>query len=320
MRTLKLVLKILVTLLLLTWLIGRVEWATVGHILAGAAWPLLGFYLGFQLLGTLISASKWRFLGRLSGYHFSLKDAFFSYLTGAFINNFLPSTIGGDTYRTLWMGTGPGGRMEAATVVIFDRITGLLGLIIFVGVGFFFVPSTAYVAAPWLVIFAASLLAIIVWTILAFLFVERFFLFAEMVARLFPGERPAVFVRRFAPLARLESSFASLGYSLLFVAVGVGCSNWFLFEALGADLGLGAYIGAIFLATLVANIPLSINTIGVKEWSYVFFFGLVGVSAELAVTAALLSRFLQMLLSFIALPRYLATRSQEVFVTGVPRP
>lgn len=31
-------------------------------------------------------------------------DFFRAYLTGTFINDFLPSTIGGDTYRTLWLG------------------------------------------------------------------------------------------------------------------------------------------------------------------------------------------------------------------------
>jgi len=35
---------------------------------------------------------------------------------------------------------------------------------------------------------------------------------------------------------------------------------------------------------------------------------LIGVSIETAVTVALLSRFIQMLLSFIALPHYLASR------------
>jgi hypothetical protein len=57
-------------------------------------------------------------------------------------------------------------------------------------------------------------------------------------------------------------------------------------------------------------VPLSINNIGIKEWAYVTFFALVGVSVEIAVTAALLSRFIQMLISFIALPYYLRNRER----------
>jgi predicted SPOUT superfamily RNA methylase MTH1 len=46
----------------------------------------------------------------------------------------------------------------------------------------------------------------------------------------------------------------------------------------------------------------------VKEWAYVTFFGFFGVSAAVVITVAILSRFLQMLLSFFALPVYLRNK------------
>ena len=100
-------------------------------------------------------------------------------------------------------------------------------------------------------------------------------------------------------------------YSLLFAFVGIALSNWILFHALGSAISFPSFLSIIFLVTIVSSVPLSINNIGIKEWAYITFFALVGVNAEIAVTAALLSRFIQMFISFIALPHYIHNKKQE---------
>jgi hypothetical protein len=64
------------------------------------------------------------------------------------------------------------------------------------------------------------------------------------------------------------------------------------------------YMSVIFLISIVSSIPISINNLGVKEWAYIFFFGLFGVELTLAVTVVILSRVVQMLMSFLAVPLY----------------
>lgn len=93
--------KILITFGLVFWLIERVDWGSVLVKLTAISWPLLFLYVVFQLLGNVVSAKKWQTIARFKTLHFSLKEAFFAYLTGTFINNFLPSTIGGDAYLSL---------------------------------------------------------------------------------------------------------------------------------------------------------------------------------------------------------------------------
>jgi hypothetical protein len=94
-------------------------------------------------------------------------------------------------------------------------------------------------------------------------------------------------------------------WSAFFIFVGLVLSNFTLFHALGSTVGIIPFASVMFLVAIVASIPLSINNIGIKEWAYITFFTLVGVSVETAVTVAILSRFIQMILSFIALPQYL---------------
>jgi uncharacterized membrane protein YbhN (UPF0104 family) len=88
----------------------------------------------------------------------------------------------------------------------------------------------------------------------------------------------------------------------------VGLTNFTLFHALGSTVALVPFLAAVFLVVIVSSVPISIGNIGIKEWAYITFFGLIGISAELAVTVALLSRFIQMIISFVALPHYLADR------------
>ncbi len=303
----------LITLLLVWLLVREVDWVGVGKTLENVSLSFIGIYLVLQLAGTFLSAWKWQFIAAKGGFTFSLKDGFFSYLSGAFINNFLPSTIGGDAYRTMWMSE-PGKRFEALTIVLFDRLSGLVALFLSAAVGLFFLPWETFLADPILIIVGAILMSVTLFILISlFWFTGLFELLLIIVdwvpLALFRKIKQAI--ERFRPLIEMDLYLQSILFSLLFLVVGIGLSNYFLWLSLGLDLPLATFFGCIFLATLIANIPISINNIGVKEWSYVLVFGLVGVSAELAVTAALLSRFLQMLLSFLALPAYLQSKSRK---------
>lgn len=309
MKNWKVALKIIVSTALVYWLIQRVEWQMVGAIVTHASLPLVLVYISLQLAGNIISSAKWQYLARIQGFTFSVKDGVVAYLTGAFINNFLPSTIGGDTYRVLWMSR-IGERSRAFAVVFFDRITGLLVLFLFAGIGFFILPWGVFVKHPPFLIFAAITISVTFAMLLALLWAERFYQFALFLAALLPWKRPMFLLQDFESLAHARVYTVTVLWASLFTLVGIGMSNFYLFSSLGATLSPFVFAGVIFAATLVANIPISVNNIGVKEWSYVFFFGLVGVSAELAVTAALASRLLQMLISFTALPGYLSERKR----------
>lgn len=300
--------KIVVTCGLVAWLALNVDWVVVGHILQKVSLVTLGIYLALQIAGNFISAVKWQYLARLLHYEsFSLLEAFFAYLTGAFINNFLPSTVGGDAYRMLWM-SHAGARAGAFAVVVFDRVTGLAALFLFAAFGLSLLPLSLLLEKPGFILLAAIVFSVSFFILAGLFFVRGYLASILAIVNRLPWRRVSETLNHFEPFAKHRPYFISLVFASLFTVVGIGASNYFLFQSLGVHLSLTAFGSAIFVATLVANIPISINNIGVKEWSYVIFFGLVGVSTELAVTAALLSRLLQMLLSFIALPVYLTER------------
>jgi uncharacterized protein (TIRG00374 family) len=300
--------KVVVTLGLVYWLIVRVDWVGVRHELSEVSYALLFLYVVFQLTGNVISARKWQIIASYKELHFSLKEGLFTYLTGAFINNFLPSTIGGDAYRGLWLAKRSGARAAALSTVVFDRFIGLWTTALLALVFSFVLWSHIATSLPLLVTLVALVGFLVVDLVVTYLYCQSWF--QGYVARI-PFFKLRRFLEEIVFYTQKHLWLRTSLWSSLFVFVGLGLSNYTLFHALGSEIAFLPFFSAILLVAIVSNIPISINNIGIKEWAYVTFFGLIGVSIETAVTAALLSRFIQMFLSFIALPQYLSTRKNE---------
>lgn len=300
--------KVAVTLALVFWLIDRVDWGGVRVELAQVSWPLLVLYVVFQLTGNLISARKWQIIASYKELHFTLKEGFFTYLTGAFINNFLPSTIGGDAYRGLWLAKRSGARAAALSTVVFDRFIGLWTTALLALVLSFTLWSHLWESIPLLITLSALFGFLVVDLLITFLYCQSWF--QGFVSRL-SFQKIRRLLEEIIFYTKQHIWFRTSLWSGLFIVVGIGLSNYTLFRALGSEVSFLPFLAAILLVAVVSSIPISINNIGIKEWAYVAFLGLIGVSVETAVTAALLSRFIQMILSFIALPQYLSTREKH---------
>lgn len=298
--------KIIVSAGLILWLVDRVDWNVVGERLSRISLSFLTGYLLLQLAGNLLSTKKWQLIASFKNLHFSVKEGFFAYLTGAFINNFLPSTLGGDTYRSLWLAERSGAKAAAVSTVVFDRFIGLWTLAL-----------GGLVLSPWLFPFLGDSVPLLITLVLlaAFFLADLVvtYMYAQPWSRAFIARIPFLKVRRLLEevifYTKKNIWWRTSLWSVFFIITGIVLSNYTLFRALGSDIDFVAFSSVILLVTIISAIPLSINNIGIKEWAYVTFFGLVGISAETAVTVALLSRFLQMLISFIALPQYFRTRN-----------
>jgi len=89
----------------------------------------------------------------------------------------------------------------------------------------------------------------------------------------------------------------------------VGGTLYASFFAIGTIIPLLDFFAIIFLVSIISVLPVSIGSLGVKEWAIVALFSLIGVSAEIAISAAIVHRLLQMLVSFLGLPTYLYSKT-----------
>lgn len=303
-KAIKFLLKLSISGAFVAWLILKTEWSEVFlHAQKISVFHII-LYVVVLLCGMLISAWKWKVLLAHKEIGISLKKSFELYLTGAFINNFMPSTIGGDTYRAYQIGKKSGKYAAVTSSVVFDRFTGLFAVMLLTGVMALFQwgeisehPQLKSVVIAVLLLMHAVI----------FLGILSRFLFWKKISRKLP-EFVQKFGLEFLHFRKNKTYLKAIAISVLFSLVGLALVNGILFWGLGVRVGIMQYLSVIFLISIITSLPISINNIGVKEWAYVTFFGFFGVSASAVVTVALVSRVLQMLVSFTALPIYLKQR------------
>jgi hypothetical protein len=256
---------------LVALLARRVEWREVAVILRDLrAVPLtlgLGVFFGAQLL----SAAKWRWIARSLGCAGALSRHVRLYFAGMFLSLFLPGFVGGDLFRAIGLAGGNGGWMPTkATLwsVFLERLTGLWGLLLLLGVGLCLHGPLAWLrvagAVGGLAVCAAP------WVYLRLTRRDR--------AWNIPARDVAVVRDRRRVAAVLAISFLVQG---LYAWV-----HLILAMALGIGLGWSPWLWVAPAVGLVASLPISLGGLGPREWGYLVTLQWAGLDRERAVAFA----------------------------------
>lgn len=308
-KRVKFVVKLAVSLAFIFWIFFKVDWREVYlYVREIKIWQVVA-YLIFYFAGVLVSAYKWQILAKGKRMIFPLRDFFKHYITGAFINNFLPSFLGGDAYRSYQLGKKNGRFVEAGSTVMMDRITGFVAATIM---------AIIFAALNWKIVLANNILKI------AYCLVVLSFIFDIAIAELRKVEWLRNKIKNYLPENVIEFFrevwkynshshivMKSIFWGAVFNFIGVAAANYLLFYALSIKIQPLDYLTVIFLISIVSAIPVSLNNIGIKEWAYITFFGVFGLSSSAVISVAILGRFLQMIGSFIALPIYLKEKKEK---------
>jgi len=304
-KYLKFFLKLAVSLGFVAWIVLKTDWAQVLFYLKEISlWKLL-IYVIFILLGMIISAYKWKMLSDFKSIKHSLWDYFRFYQAGTFINNFMPSFIGGDTFRAYQTGRSEKKYVEAVSSVMLDRITGFVGSTILVVIfGLLNIQRIIHINVLLLIDFLVLLSLLFFFLIIKY----RKLALWKKLSHFLPQKLVALFAEMDEYNGNSRILGKTIGWGMVFGIIGVAIPNYILFWALGIQINLLDYLSVIFLISIITAVPISINNIGVKEWAYVAFFGAFGANGAAMVAISVLSRFIQMIISFFALPTYLKSR------------
>jgi hypothetical protein len=246
--------------------------------------PLVAF-TAILFTNTFLSALKWKWLLEADGIRLSMRTLFGSYLIGTFFNLFLPSTVGGDTYRIASIGRGR--IVKSTAAVLADRLSGLIALATicttFAATHHHVVGHRAIVTIPLLLLIAQVVLSIVLlWPakgrgILLRLGFGRIPRFASFMDRLFLSfqsyrQHPSLLIR-------------ILGISFLFqflYVVAIYC----LSRALALSIPLSSFMVFVPMVAIFESIPISIYGLGLRDAGYVFFFKQIGLpNAEASALA-----------------------------------
>lgn len=301
-KEIQLILKVLVSTFFIGLLLVKVDWQESWQYLRRLqVWQLV-IYLLVIFLSLFISTQKWQELCFFKGLKGSFLDFFRLFLTGSFINNFVPSTIGGDVYRAYQIGKKEKKYYQSSAAVVMDRFTGLLALMIMSPI--FFIWNFSHVGRIYFLgaangaIGAALVALLILWKIKKASWLKKLLEYLPVKAK--------IFIKELVGFGSDWKIFSrAMFYSFLFNLIGVGLANLILFWSLGIKINLLDYFSVIFLISILATLP---TGIGFKEWLYMTFFAPLGISIPGAVMVAILNRFLHALVNLAALPLYLRTK------------
>jgi len=302
-KTFKFILKTGVSLSFLAYVVVKVNWSEVfRNILSISPWLVI-LYMAVLTIGMVMSSYKWKFLAEYKKFKFSLFDYFKYYLAGTFINNFMPSFIGGDAYKSYQIGQKDKRYVEATSTVFVDRITGLVGAI-FLALAFSLLNIRNVLKSDTLII--VNILVVLSFSSDVIIAGMKKSEFWKGLARKFlPGKILHLIKEIYSYGDDKKLIKRAVWWAMFYDVIGIALVNYILFWAFNIHIGPLNYLSAVFLTSIVASIPISINNIGIKEWSYIAFFGAFGADPSAVITVSILSRFLQMFVSLFALPVYL---------------
>ncbi len=298
--------QVILVVILVGFLLVQVSWSDVLEYIIQANKYLLAVYVVLYTLGVVLSSFKWRWVaGHV--HHDSLSLWFYVrvYVIGTFINNFLPSFVGGDAYRIVRHAQESGGSdriSQSAQIVLADRLTGLFALVLLASVSVVFYVVTQGMPDGLLFIVFGSVFVVGVGSVAIFGLLQL-----DVCARFlagFPG-KAGLFVAELVQFRQISFVLRATSLGVLFAGIGVALANYMLFQAIGVDIAATSYISVIFVISVLSSLPLSVGNIGVKEWVYILLFGLFAIDPAVCVSVVLLSRFLQMIVSLLAAPLYL---------------
>jgi uncharacterized protein (TIRG00374 family) len=281
---------------LLGLLVRRLDLQEFGRVLAGAAsqWPWWLAGLAFTFLGLFAGAWRWREILTAQGIRLSFGQVFCIFFIGQFFNAFMLGACGGDVARAYYVARRAGGRRaEAASTVLVDRAIGLWVTIAFgcAMIVRYRALFAGYAANRWP--------ALLMWILLAGSAVAAWLLFRRnlvehpwLAARWKPESRLGRLVRRvyaafFLYRGRPWLMAGAAGLSLVNIA-GLTLACWSFARSLGVDSSLSIFFALFPVITVIAAVPLTPGSLGVREGLFVTLFASVQVGDEMALSLSLL--------------------------------
>lgn len=274
----------------MAWILSGTNLSVVVAVLAKASLPLVLAAFALNFVGYVLICSRWRLLLASHGTRVSLGYLFTSNMVAVFFNNLLPSTVGGDGVRAYDSWRAGAGKAVALTVILVDRVSGLLALLLFVGAALLFWPLVDIGALP-IPAAAIGLIGAVV------LVVAMVLLAAPTLIHAILRRVKHPFVRRFSDAAERAGSALTLlassrrtlakvlGLSLL-LQTNVVIHYYIAAQALQLGVPLISFFLVVPLGVIVTMLPVTINGLGLREGAFTMLLAPFGVTRPEAVAFA----------------------------------
>jgi uncharacterized protein (TIRG00374 family) len=296
---LKRILKIIVAIALIGALVYGVNWSEARELISRVTPLTLIVVAAAMLLELVLSAMKWGWALRIHGLLFNFAHLFRAICTGYFLNNFLPSAIGGDAYRVYRTLPPDGYRSRALSAVIVERGTGFGALLALGAIGALSMLDNAAARAYLLAVAVGAVVGIVV---LIALWRGAFTWLAKKLSKLSLVD---AIEHNFGRLLKARGEWLYLVLlSFAFQTTSILIVFW-LFTQLGYEVTLQQCALMAAASGMAALLPISINGVGVMEGSLVGMAVALGVDYDGALLVAVVRRVMMAVVSALCGVAYL---------------
>lgn len=272
-----------VSLALILWLLANVSWRETLTVLVQADLLTMVAACALYYAGVALSCWKWAIALRVEAIQSPFARLFRWYLIGAFVNNFLPTDVGGDLGRGFYAGRFTGQTSAVARSIIVERATGLLAMAVLASASLTFINWRI----PVEILMIAAMLALAVAGV-ALAGRARLPFLTRMLDKM--RESGVRYVQ--APGSLAVMLVLSFAFQVL-----AGAGVWLNMVAVGVHLPFLTVVLAAALVGLAGLLPISINGWGVREALIVTLLTPFGAPPDRLLAAALLGRFLLLLVT-----------------------
>ena len=270
------ILRIAVSVALLTWVGYKTNWAEVRTSFVNLRWELWAAAVGLLILSQVASALRWKYYADQLSLRRSLTQLTGFYFIGMFFNLLLPTSVGGDVVRVWYLDAKSGRRLPAFASVFLDRLNGLLVLMALACLAVIFSPMEL---PPWITYSVWGIAGCGVLGLLGL----------QILARL-----KQLSPTRMEQLRTTLSIFsmprilaATLALSLFVQAANVAIV-WLVGEAIHAPIPGAFFWVMVPMVSLLTLLPISVNGMGVREKATVLFLAPLGIAEGTALTLSML--------------------------------
>jgi uncharacterized membrane protein YbhN (UPF0104 family) len=295
-RYVLLVVKVSVSIVLLGILFSKIDVQKLWLSARRGSVPWLLAALG--IYGVNVLASVWRWAQLLDAQRVNMPRLRLagSFLVASFFNNFLPSNIGGDVVRIADTARAAGSKTLATTVVLTDRLLGLMALVLVAAIGATFAGRLHPAATPiWPAWLWAGFLAAAAASAPAVLAPDGFGRLLQPLTVFHPewvGDR---IDKLTGALARFRDEPGAIG-GCFAGAVFVQATMVVFYFAVAYALHLGIPISDLAVIVpvsfVVQMLPVSVNGFGVREATFSLYFSRIGYPIESALLLSLVAQVL----------------------------
>ncbi len=285
------IIKLLITIIIFYYLFQYIDFNELKNVLAKSHGGTILIALLLQLASTYLAAYRWRAISKLLVFREKLSFYVNSYFKGAFFNQVLPSSIGGDAVRIIDLTRKGYEKKDAFYGVFVDRVVGLVGLLVLNLVASILFFGTFEKDFSLLVIFISA--SGIAGFALLFHLDKITFLSKYKGLDLF-----------YRLARRLNTLYAdrTLLYKHISISVGVHLLSVLVIFALADSININMSIQTFLIAVppvfLLTIIPISLAGWGIREGAMIGIFMLVGADETKILAMSILYGILLIIASF----------------------